>query len=63
MSFKPTLTPGFVRELKGLSKKHASLKKDLSIVIASLLSEPKQGKSLGIFDINKDLLCLLLKRK
>jgi mRNA-degrading endonuclease RelE of RelBE toxin-antitoxin system len=47
VSFKATLTPAFVRELKGLSKKYASLKKDLSDLLSLLTEDPKQGTALG----------------
>lgn len=47
MSFRVVPTPLFERELKGLSKRYASIKKDLSGAIASLIVNPKLGESLG----------------
>ncbi len=41
-------TPAFDRELKKLSKKHSSLKSELSQLIMSLSKEPDQGTSLGM---------------
>jgi len=47
MSFKILPTPAFVRELKKLSKKYISLKKDLTVLIAELVEDPKSGTPLG----------------
>jgi mRNA-degrading endonuclease RelE of RelBE toxin-antitoxin system len=47
MSFKVLPTPLFERELKQLSKRHASIKNDLSATIASLIKNPNLGESLG----------------
>lgn len=47
MSFKTALTPLFERELKKLSKKHSSIKSDLSSLIVSLKKDPNQGQALG----------------
>ncbi|WP_431199081.1 type II toxin-antitoxin system RelE/ParE family toxin [Mucilaginibacter sp. P19] len=47
MSFKILPTPAFVRELKKLSKKYISLKKDLTVLIAELVENPKSGTPLG----------------
>ncbi len=47
MSFNVIATVPFERKLKKLSKKHKSLKTDLSIVFKKLAENPKQGTSLG----------------
>jgi mRNA-degrading endonuclease RelE of RelBE toxin-antitoxin system len=45
MSFNIIPTPPFEKELKQLAKKYPSLKTDLSILIAKLLAEPKNGNT------------------
>jgi hypothetical protein len=47
MSFNILPTPLFDPELKKLSKKHLSLKKDLADQILSLVKDPTQGEALG----------------
>ncbi|RZK15471.1 MAG: hypothetical protein EOO43_15065 [Flavobacterium sp.] len=47
MSFKIISTPAFERELKKLSKRHLSIKNDLSAIITELKKDPDTGKSLG----------------
>ncbi|GAA4747921.1 type II toxin-antitoxin system RelE family toxin [Flavisolibacter ginsenosidimutans] len=47
MSYRVVLTPECERELKFLSKKHASFKNDLQTLINSLKENPVQGKPLG----------------
>jgi mRNA-degrading endonuclease RelE of RelBE toxin-antitoxin system len=47
MSFRIIPTPPFERELKNLSKKYPSIKKDISILISDLLQDPKMGTPLG----------------
>ncbi|HZY36864.1 MAG TPA: type II toxin-antitoxin system RelE/ParE family toxin [Mucilaginibacter sp.] len=47
MSFKITMTPLFERELKKLSKRHSSIKTDVSALIVSLEKESTQGQALG----------------
>jgi len=47
MNFNVYTTDFFEKELKKLSKKYPSIKKDFKIVVDSLKKEPKQGKSLG----------------
>src|ERR1700744_588210 len=47
MSFSILYTSAFEKELKSLSKKHASLKGDLSGLLTDLLKDPKQGTALG----------------
>ena len=47
MSFKAVLTPLCERELKKLSKRHLSIKSDLSALIVSLRNHPDQGQALG----------------
>lgn len=47
MNYRVLATHDFERELKFLSKKHASLKNDLQQLINSLKENPSQGKSLG----------------
>jgi len=47
MSFNIIPTPPFERELKQLSKKYPSIKKDLAALADQLLKEPKMGVPLG----------------
>ena len=47
MNYSVVATHDFERELKFLSKKHASLKNDLQLLLTSLKRNPIQGKSLG----------------
>jgi mRNA-degrading endonuclease RelE of RelBE toxin-antitoxin system len=47
MSYKTVLTPLFERELKKLSKRHPSIKSDLSSLIVSLKKDPNRGQALG----------------
>jgi mRNA-degrading endonuclease RelE of RelBE toxin-antitoxin system len=47
MSFKTILTPLFERKLKKLSKRHSSIKSDLSVLITSLQKDPVRGRALG----------------
>jgi mRNA-degrading endonuclease RelE of RelBE toxin-antitoxin system len=47
MSFKIIPTPAFERELKKLSKRHSSIKSDLSLLILSLKDGSDFGKPLG----------------
>jgi mRNA-degrading endonuclease RelE of RelBE toxin-antitoxin system len=47
MNFDVRTLPNFEKEAKRLSKKHRSLKKDLSRLIESLEKLPKQGEPLG----------------
>ena len=47
MSYKVLPTPLFERELKKLSKRHSSIKNDLSATISSLIKNPHLGESLG----------------
>jgi len=47
MSFKTIPTPLFERELKRLSKRHVSIKSDLTKLIVKLLENPALGESLG----------------
>jgi len=47
MSFKIIPTPLFEKELKHLSKKYPSIKKDLAALADKLQKEPKSGTPLG----------------
>ncbi|CAN5415814.1 hypothetical protein BH09BAC1_BH09BAC1_09160 [soil metagenome] len=47
MSYKVDSTSGFKRLLKKLLKKFPSLKEDVSMLIDSLMENPKQGTPLG----------------
>jgi mRNA-degrading endonuclease RelE of RelBE toxin-antitoxin system len=47
MSFEIIVTPPFEKELKQLSKKYPSLKKDIAALGAELLNNPKLGVPLG----------------
>ena len=47
MNFKIVPTPFFERELKKLTKKHPSLKKNISTLAQELLQNPRLGTSLG----------------
>ncbi len=47
MSYKVVSTPDFERELKRLSRKHTSFKKDFSALLDLLEFNPQQGTSLG----------------
>jgi len=47
MSFNVLYTDNFERELKRLAKKHKSLKKDLSELIAELEENPQRGNPIG----------------
>jgi mRNA-degrading endonuclease RelE of RelBE toxin-antitoxin system len=47
MNFNILPTPEFDRELKKLSKKYLSLKRDLANQILSLAKDPTQGEPLG----------------
>jgi len=44
MNFNVYTTDFFEKELKKLSKKYPSIKKDFQIVVDFLKNEPKQGK-------------------
>lgn len=47
MSYKIEVTPFFDKQLKRLSKKFPSLKKEFAELIVSLKQNPEQGKSIG----------------
>jgi mRNA-degrading endonuclease RelE of RelBE toxin-antitoxin system len=47
MIYKTVATPDFERELKRLSRKHASLAKDFAGFLDSIEREPQQGTPLG----------------
>ncbi len=47
MSFEIIATPPFERELKQLSKKYPSLKKDIAALGAAIMLNPKLGTSIG----------------
>lgn len=47
MSFDIIYTPEFEKEIKKLSKKYPSLKKDFSSFLTSLQMDPLQGTLLG----------------
>jgi mRNA-degrading endonuclease RelE of RelBE toxin-antitoxin system len=47
MNYKIVATPDFERELKRLSRKHASLTADLSLLLDTLETNPEQGTPLG----------------
>ena len=47
MSFNIIPTPPFVKELKKLSKKYPSIKKDLTELAEKLQQEPRMGTPLG----------------
>jgi mRNA-degrading endonuclease RelE of RelBE toxin-antitoxin system len=47
MSYNIVATPDFERELKRLSRKHTSLKKDYSALLNRLELNPQLGTSLG----------------
>ena len=47
MSFSIVPTPPFERELKQLSKKYPSIKKDIAALADQLMKEPKIGTPLG----------------
>ena len=47
MSFNIVTTPPFEKELKQLAKKYPSVKKDITVLAAQLLKEPKMGTPLG----------------
>jgi mRNA-degrading endonuclease RelE of RelBE toxin-antitoxin system len=47
MSFKIIPTPPFEKELKNLSKKYPSIKKDISALFESLAKNPQSGTPLG----------------
>ncbi|KAA1289924.1 type II toxin-antitoxin system RelE/ParE family toxin [Leptospira interrogans] len=47
MSFKIEPTPTFERELKRLTKKYPSLKKEIKVLSISLANNPTQGTAIG----------------
>ena len=47
MSFNVVVTDGFKKHVKGIAKKHRSLKSDLDKLIDSLEKDPIQGDPLG----------------
>jgi mRNA-degrading endonuclease RelE of RelBE toxin-antitoxin system len=47
MSFNLFITSSFEKDLKGLAKKHPSLKKDITLLIDQLKNNPFSGTSLG----------------
>ncbi len=47
MSFEIIATPPFERELKQLSKKYPSLKKDIAALGTEIMFNPKLGSSIG----------------
>ncbi len=47
MSYKVLVTDGFKKHVKGVAKKHRSLKSDLDQLITSLEKNPLQGEPLG----------------
>ncbi len=47
MNYDIFTIPPFDKQLKRLSKKYPSIKKDFSIFLETIKSNPKQGKSLG----------------
>ena len=47
MSFNIIPTPPFEKELKHLSKKYPSIKKDMAGLVSRLMEEPKLGTPLG----------------
>ena len=47
MNFSIIPTPPFEKDLKQLTKKYPSLKKDIAILATRLLEEPKMGTALG----------------
>lgn len=47
MSYKILAIPPFDKQLKRLSKKYPSLKKEFSVLLQSLEQKPKQGTELG----------------
>jgi len=62
MSFKIYTTDFFDKELKKLSKKYPSVKKDYKALVDSLKEEPKQGQALGK-DCYKIRMAITSKRK
>lgn len=47
MDFEVIITPHCIRQIKRLSKKHASLKSDMQRLVAELAKDPGQGTLLG----------------
>ena len=47
MSYNIEVTAFFEKQLKRLSKKFPSLKKEFALLIVSLKSDPRQGKTIG----------------
>lgn len=47
MNYKVDTIPVFDKQAKRLSKKYPSLKKDLTALVNSLVTEPEQGTPLG----------------
>ena len=62
MSFKIIPTPLFEKELKHLSKKYPSIKKDLADLAAILQKDPKMGTPLG-HDCYKIRMAITSKRQ
>ena len=62
MSFNIYTTDFFDKELKKLSKKYPSVKKDYKALVDSLKEEPKQGQALGK-DCYKIRMAITSKRK
>lgn len=47
MSYKIEVTAFFEKQLKRLAKKYPSIKKDFTVLVATLYENPKQGISIG----------------
>lgn len=47
MSYNIVFTKEFEKEIKRLSRKHSSLKKDFALLLTSLEINPVQGKAIG----------------
>ena len=47
MNFEVIITPGFLKSLKGLAKRHRSLKDDVGVFMNSLKTNPMQGVELA----------------
>jgi mRNA-degrading endonuclease RelE of RelBE toxin-antitoxin system len=62
MSFEIIATPPFERELKQLSKKYPSIKKDIAALGAEIQSNPKLGTPIG-YDCYKIRMAISSKGK
>ena len=56
MSYSIIATPGFKQEIKKLSKKYVSLKKEYLALVTSLEKQPVQGTPIGHHCIKYDYL-------